>query len=179
MTRAGRGKIAHRITSKEIRLEFNSMSGMTNNKLIDISSEDAKAYFKRIRALTSTKHKNIALRVWNGDVLGRERLYNMGLSDDKLCLHCHEIETQIHVIKDCVRAKALWRRLELKGGGESNWLGVGDLELQLECLWHLVNNKELTANEIWCRSLTFITAIKTWKAKGMGDINVEMIMQGN
>ena len=37
------------------------------------------------------------------------------------------------------------------------------LELKMECLWHLLNNKELNASEIFLRSTIFIETITKYK----------------
>ena len=166
------------IVSKNNRTIQNKQDLCTENKLIVTSKEEAKQFFKAILELPSVRHRNAALRVWNGDVMSRARLSHMGLADNNLCLYCGNIETQQHVILDCQRAKDLWDRVAVLSGGDSgaSWLGKGDLELQMECLWHLLNSKELEANEIWHRSLKFIETVRKWKTNGQGDINIDQLL---
>ena len=116
--------------------------------------------------------------------MSKNRLSHMGLAEDNLCVHCGEIETQAHVVKGCTRAVQLWemvRRKEPAGNEEElehYWCGLmgGDLELKMECLWHLINNKELTATEIFVRSTVFIDKVKKYRSSGQGDIDISKIL---
>ena len=108
----------------------------------------------------------------------------MGLADNNLCCYCGEVETQIHVVESCPRADQVWGMVkqyeayEETETGAGYWcgLGGGDLELKMECLWHLLNNKELNAMEIFVRSTTFIENMTRFKENGQGDIDISKIL---
>ena len=71
---------------------------------------------KSIKRLTSTRHKNIILRIAHGDIYSNERLCRFGLLEDPKCNNCHEpIEDINHRIIGCPKALLAWNYLnELK-----------------------------------------------------------------
>ena len=71
------------------------------------------AWTKRIKKLTSTRHRNIILRVAHGDIFSNERLFRFGLANDPKCLNCPEpIETIKHRLIECPKAREAWTKLE-------------------------------------------------------------------
>jgi len=150
---------------------------------LDVTS--TSLFFNRIKKLKSTKHKNIALRVWNGDIMSRNRLVHMGLAENDLCLHCGEVETQIHVVRDCERAQRIWTNIvhgdnsiNLSSLIKEDWHGLcdADFELRMECLWHLLNNKELSSEAIIRRSKKYLEQLRNFQRNGYGDININLIL---
>ncbi|MBM3938623.1 MAG: hypothetical protein FJ333_08245, partial [Sphingomonadales bacterium] len=174
-------KMAWRVTSGELRRDFETNKDYTTNKIVpEIEGNVAKKYFVTIKNLTSVRHKNIALRVWNGDIMSRNRLVHMGLVEDSKCQHCGGIETQKHMIMECTRATELWERIRQKApeGGERDWLNlpITETELTLECLWHLLNNKDLDSQAIYHRSTAFLNSLKEFINTGQGDINISLLI---
>ena len=68
---------------------------------------------KQIKSLTSTRHKNIILRIAHGDIFSNERMCRFGLVDNPGCANCNEpIETITHRLLDCEKAQRAWQQLE-------------------------------------------------------------------
>jgi len=185
LTKDFKNKIAFKMHSKELRLDIFTQQDITKSKLDQLVEDKiAKAHFDKIRKLASTKHKNVALRIWNGDILSRDRLCHMGLVQNNLCFFCNQVETQLHVVKECNRAKELWNKLNLFTGkqssGDQDWCGLGDsldeLELRLECQWHLLNSKDLDADNIFIRSVNFIESLRQFKNNGHGDLHINTLL---
>ena len=97
----------------------------------------------RLKKLTSTRHKNIILRIAHGDLYTNDRLCRFKLINDPKCLNCNEpIETLTHRIITCEYADRVWRRLNqtlralgLKEVGElslENILGAGEHVTRIE-----------------------------------------------
>ena len=67
---------------------------------------------KRTKSLTSTRHKNILLRVAHGDVFSNSRLFRFNLIDNPGCKNCQEpFESIQHRITECQAARAAWELL--------------------------------------------------------------------
>ena len=65
--------------------------------------------------LTSTRHKNIILRLSHGDIYSNDRLYRFGLIDSPRCSQCSEpCETITHRIIECPIANRSWQHLNQK-----------------------------------------------------------------
>ncbi|MBM3938664.1 MAG: zinc-binding domain-containing protein [Sphingomonadales bacterium] len=174
--------IAHKISSKSIRQDMGK-KGISEHRLRTSPTDpkQAREYLKALKGVTSTKHKNVALRVWNGDIMSRNRLVHMGLVEDAMCQHCNNnsIETQLHVIKLCPRAQAVWKlvRETQVDKKKIDCLGLPfeDPELNLECTWHLLNSKELDARSIFHRATAYLRALRDFKAMGQGDGKIDLL----
>ena len=71
------------------------------------------SWTKQLLKLTSTRHKNILLRVMHGDIFSNSRLNKFGLRDSSECPNCLEpIETIQHKIAECPKARETWNHLE-------------------------------------------------------------------
>ena len=69
---------------------------------------------RRMKRLTSTRHKNLLLRVVHGDIFSNERLYRFGLVTSPCCLNCAEpSESILHRIIECPKAIEAWQELEI------------------------------------------------------------------
>ena len=67
---------------------------------------------KRTKGLTSTRHKNILLRVAHGDIFSNSRLHRFNLIDSPSCKNCQEpVESIQHRIIECQAAKTAWEKL--------------------------------------------------------------------
>ena len=70
------------------------------------------AWTKRLKKLTSTRHKNILLRVAHGDIFSNSRLCRFGLRNEANCANCPErVETIIHRIAECPLAIDTWTKV--------------------------------------------------------------------
>ena len=63
----------------------------------------------KVSKVTSTKHKNILLRVAHGDIYTKEKLNRFGMVDDPSCPRCGEIETLRHKFLECDYVKRIWK----------------------------------------------------------------------
>ena len=92
------------LTSKSLRLNMLDEEAMIiclykTGAILDPG--EVLNWTNKTRRLTSTRHKNILLRVAHGDVFSNERLFRFGLRATPNCSNCHElIETKLHRIKD-------------------------------------------------------------------------------
>ena len=124
------------------------------------------------RKLTSTRHRNILLRVAHGDIFSNDRLFRFGLRDTSNCSNCPElIETTRHRLFECPVALQAWNNLEnlkVKTGlnrmsdlSIENLLGAKDKITKLE----LALNAELlmklsTRSEPYCPQQLAHAALK-------------------
>jgi len=183
-TLRGRYKLPYKMSSKEIRELLTGDTGVSVNKYEPtLSGEICAKFFSKVARLTSTKHRNIALRVWNGDVLSNDRLFHMGLIENNKCHFCDEVETQIHLLRDCPRAKQLWdllqTKLDIHTDQISDWTGINDnpeiLETRCECWWYLLNNRRTSAEIIFRASCAYVDNVRSFINNGFGDINTDLI----
>ena len=71
------------------------------------------SWTSRLKKLTSTRHRNILLRVVHGDIFSNSRLARFGLRQEANCQNCQEPnETILHRIIECSVARAAWVELE-------------------------------------------------------------------
>ena len=72
----------------------------------------------KIKKLTSTRHKNILIRVAHVDIFSNARLMRFGLRQESNCPNCPEPNESIkHKKIDCIEARE--SRIELDGGKSS------------------------------------------------------------
>ena len=132
------------------------------------------SWTSKIKKLTSTRHKNIALRVAHGDIFSNSRLFKFGLRATPACSNCQEpIETVQHRLYECPMAQEAWLKLDeamlkLKLTPLSNYtlenvLGAGlrrnklELALQLELLLRLsTKSEQYNADQLAKSTLTFV-----------------------
>ena len=113
----------------------------------------------KIKKLSSSRHKNILLRVAHGDIFSNRRLHNFGLTDLPGCKNCPEpIETNSHHLFECPKAHLAWRELEdikIQAGltpltdltlesimGVKDNIGKIELALQAELLHRLASTSQ-------------------------------------
>ena len=63
--------------------------------------------------LTSTKHKNIILRVAHGDIYTQSKLFRFGMSGSDSCPRCNETEDLRHKYIHCDYVKRIWQSANL------------------------------------------------------------------
>ena len=74
---------------------------------------EVKSWAYRKSKLTSTRHKNILLRVAHGDIYSNERLFRFGLINDPKCSNCAIANESItHRLVECPKAVEAWGKLE-------------------------------------------------------------------
>ena len=133
---------------------------------------ELKSWTRCTKKLTSTRHKNILLRIAHGDVFSNSRLFKFGLRETPSCSNCDEpVETIQHRIIECPKARLTWCKLEeakseLKLNslsdltienllGTKDRLGKIELALQAELLLKLTSK-----SEVYCPSQMVRSAIK-------------------
>ena len=80
---------------------------------VALTPGEVLTWTKRIKKLTSTRHRNVILRVAHGDIFSNDRLFRFGLIDDPKCLNCPEpVETISHRLIECPKAREAWAKLE-------------------------------------------------------------------
>ena len=156
------------LTSKALRLNrINVEDRMicTDKSGLFLDPGELVSWTLRIKKLTSTRHKNVILRVAHGDVFSNERLHRFGLRDDPHCSNCHEpSESLLHIIISCPNATRAWELLneiktwiglhQLSDSSIENILGAKDrlnkieLALQAELLLRIISNSERYTLEV-------------------------------
>ena len=150
------------MSSKDIRLSRTNFGDNIINVYkigMVLDPGELLSWTKRVKSLTSTRHKNILLRVAHGDVFSNARLHKVGLRDSAGCSNCDErVESIQHRLFDCPKARETWIKFnEAKNSLEltvvnpltlENILGAGerldklDLALQAELLLRLSSKGE-------------------------------------
>jgi hypothetical protein len=68
---------------------------------------------RKVKKLTSTRHRNALLRVAHADIFSNSRLFRFGLINEPKCCNCsNPNETLIHRLIECPLAARAWTRLE-------------------------------------------------------------------
>jgi hypothetical protein len=158
------------VTSKEFRLLLYNTTGINNNKLGDVIDEQtSKAYFAQIKRLTSTKHKNTLLRVWNGDCLSHSRLAHFGIVDTNRCPRCDEYDSPEHMLINCRFSSRTWDLLQQKIPKRTNCtllhyaIGINDtctnLMIKAEILKYLMHFRELEPVSVINKMLAFLKTV--------------------
>ena len=78
-----------------------------------LTMAEVLSWTNRLSQLTSTRHKNIILRLVHGDIFSNSRLNRFGLRQDANCANCGETnETITHKVQECCKAAEAWQILE-------------------------------------------------------------------
>ena len=121
------------LTSKYLRLNLTNEddSIICLYKLgLALTPGEVLSWTGRLRKLTSTRHRNILLRLAHGDIFSNARLARFGLRQESGCANCPEqYESILHKVKDCCKAKEAWRELE-KVKAELNLDCLSDLTIE-------------------------------------------------
>jgi hypothetical protein len=109
-------KITHDLKSKEIRDVLDGINHQINIVIapkIDPNIDKTTLLVSLANSikLTSIKHKNIMLRLLNGDIFCNERLKRFKFKESDLCEKCNEIETSKHLIYECPTIHQTWINL--------------------------------------------------------------------
>ena len=97
------------MTSKEIRTQRSNKSPPPNLKIgVNLTEGDGVNWGSNLARLTSTRHKDIILKIVHGDVYTQIKLYRFGLSDSDICPRCDGIEDLRHKFLECPYVKRIW-----------------------------------------------------------------------
>ena len=100
------------LSSKQIRLLYRNAENCAL-KIGTLTPGELLSWTRKIKKLTSTRHKNIMLRVVHGDIFSNSRLHRFGLRDNPACSNCPEpVESILHRIAECPKAITTWDNLE-------------------------------------------------------------------
>ena len=104
------------LTSKQFRLNrINSDEQLICVYKIGLilNPGEVMSWTGQMKKLTSTRHKNIILRVAHGDIFSNSRLTRFGLRQDSSCLNCAAPSESVqHRLFECNSAVEAWRELE-------------------------------------------------------------------
>ena len=104
-------KPLHKLSSKDVRLSRQSTEPICLFKIGTIMTPSvAINWGNNLSKLTSTRHKDILLRLMHGELYSKERLTRYGLVADPVCPRCDEIETLSHKYIECDYIKEIWRK---------------------------------------------------------------------
>ena len=101
----------HKLSSKDIRLSRQSIEPICFFKIGPIMSPSvAINWAYSVSRLSSTRHKDIILRLIHGELYSKERLNRYGLVGDPLCPRCQETETLSHKYLECEYVREIWQK---------------------------------------------------------------------
>ena len=102
-------KVLESIVSKGIREARMDKTPLTVFKIgYNLSSIESTSWGLKLTKLSSTRHKNVLLRVAHGEIYTKERLNRFGLTNDPLCPRCQAIETLQHKFIECSYVRKIW-----------------------------------------------------------------------
>ena len=105
----GRSKHLGSVTSKEIRENRTKRQPIGDFKIGTLLSDsELKSWGMKLAKVTSTKHKNVLLRVAHGEIYTKEKLHRFGLIDSPLCPRCQSLETLQHKFLECPYVERIW-----------------------------------------------------------------------
>ena len=70
--------------------------------------------YSTLNKLTSTRSKDLLLRLTHGELYSKEKLHRYQLIDSPACPRCNQTETLVHKYLDCDYVKEIWRRTLLQ-----------------------------------------------------------------
>jgi hypothetical protein len=169
---SGQYKAISAVTSKEFRLMLLGKERLNVKRLNeDIDDYTSKEYFAQIRRLTSTKHKNTLLRIWNGDSLSNSRLAHYGIVNSNRCPKCNALDTREHMLIGCVHANRVWSILigtfpkSPRISMMQYAIGINDsrtiLMVKAEILKYLMHFRELEPETVINKTKAFLKSINS------------------
>ncbi len=166
----GNYKNIYSVTSKEFRTILKGKVTPAPSRIGgNLDDYSVKEYLSQIKRLTSTKHKNTLLRIWNGDCLSYSRLFHFGLVDTDKCPVCNNYDTPEHMLFECVKAKRVWEMLQNKIPKRDSCdlrhyaIGINDSKMQLmvkaEFLKYIMHYRNLDAEVIYRKAVTYLKIV--------------------
>jgi hypothetical protein len=126
-------------------------------------------YFRQIKGLINTRHKNTLLRVWNGDCLSNSRLSHFGIVNSNVCPNCGLYDTPEHMLSDCAKSKRVWELLMDKIPKPSTRaimhyaIGINDsksyLMVKAELLKYVMHFRDLEPEEMLMKALSYLKVV--------------------
>jgi hypothetical protein len=158
------------VTSMEFRHLFQSKIQMINSRFRqNLDDHTLVEYFKQIKKLPNTRHKNTLLRVWNGDCLSNSRLLHLGLAYSNSCPNCGVYDTPEHMLFDCANSGRVWELLMDKIPKPATRsithyaMGINDskthLMVKAELLKYIMHFRELDPEVKLRKALTYLKAV--------------------
>ena len=106
---SNRDKPLEKLTSKEIREARSGKDLIKTFKLgIQLREVESCSWGLKLSKLTSTKHKNLLLRVAHGEIYTKVKLHKYGLTDSPMCPRCQTAETLTHKFIECPYVQRIW-----------------------------------------------------------------------
>ena len=103
-------KALDKCTSKEIRLALSDDSPICEYKLgVTLTPAEAINWGYKLSRLTSTRHKNIILKIAHGEVYTKLKLHKYNLAESNSCPRCDSPEDLRHKFLDCEYITRIWR----------------------------------------------------------------------
>ena len=100
-------------SSKEIREARAPKDPVLNFKIgLNLLRDESLSWGLRISKLTSTRHKNILLRIAHGDIYTKDKLLRYGMGNDNCCGRCNQIEDLRHKFIECPYTKLIWAEVK-------------------------------------------------------------------
>ena len=106
----GKYKMAHQVTSKELRQEYANKNQIDRFK-IGITPDSVELILPKIKKLKCVRAKNLALRLLHGDIYTGSRLLKFGLAESDECSKCRQSETLAHLLNDCWYPSIIWSNI--------------------------------------------------------------------
>jgi hypothetical protein len=158
------------VTSMEFRhLLQGNVQMATSRFRQNLDDHTLAEYFKQIKKLPNTRHKNTLLRVWNGDCLSNSRLLHLGIAYSNACPNCGEYDTPEHMLFDCVNSRRVWELLMDKIPRPTARsimhyaIGINDsktfLMVKAELLKYIMHFRDLDPEVKLRRALTYLKAV--------------------
>jgi hypothetical protein len=121
-----------------------------------MSESEKSLYFKKLSKIVSVVNRSRMLRLLYGDVYCAERTFRFGLSESNICRRCFEVETIIHLLRDCSYTRRVYSLLGLNTNDINDIIGIdlsrGELEIRADLIGYLVFRQHSMPPEILVQS---------------------------
>ena len=107
-----RSKPLSKLSTKEIRETRTTYKSIRDFKIgMNLTEVECRSWGLKLNKITSTKHKNVLLRIAHGEVYTQEKLHRFGLTESPLCPRCGMIEDLQHKFIECQYVKKIWDKV--------------------------------------------------------------------
>jgi hypothetical protein len=158
------------VTSLEFRNLLQGQQHIINSRFRhNLDERTLMEYFRQIKGLINTRHKNTLLRVWNGDCLSNSRLFHFGIVNSNVCPNCGLYDTPEHMLFDRAKSKRVWELLMDKIPKPTTRttmhyvIGINDsksyLMVKAELLKYIMHFRDLEPEEMLRKALTYLKVV--------------------
>lgn len=106
-------KQAQLCSSKEIRESRTNKAPILEFKIgMRLNPRASLDWGFKVNRLTSTRHKNILLRVAHGDIYTKDKLFRYGMEPSNECPRCNQVEDLTHKFIGCSYAAKIWEQVK-------------------------------------------------------------------